>query len=523
MKKQTYYNPIISGYYPDPSIVRVGKDYYLCTSTFEFFPGVPLFHSNNLVNWNQIGHCLTRESQLPLQGAPPSTGILAPTIRYHKGEFYMITTNMTELIKRGVGNFIVKSTKPDGEWSEPIWIEHEGIDPSLYFEDDKAYYCGTGFTEKGQAIILFEIDPNTGEVLSEKKDISYGASGKCPEAPHIYKINDWYYLLLAEGGTEYGHMVTIQRSKNIWGPYESCPNNPILTHRNFNGGEIQCVGHADLFEDHNGNWWMVCLGIRPIGPMLHQLGRETFLVPVEWKNGWPYPSVDKMTLKMEGPIPEEQQERSTDFFADFDEDILPFEFNYIRTPDMENYSIDKENSRIILKGDNNGLSGGLHSPTFIGIRQKDFNSVVTVSVDLDMEDGTVAGLTAYYMDTHHYDIRVRAVENKFYVELNKRIYDLEGSVSKEFIEADKVELRIESTRDKYIFSYSIDGENFIVIGEGLAAGLSTEITEVMTFTGTYLGIFAQNGVAKFDKFEYHWKEEALNKDNKEFSMYPDGK
>lgn len=190
---------------------------------------------------------------------------------------------------------------------------------------------------------------------------------------------------------------------------------------------------------------------------------------------------------------------------------------------MENYIIDKENSRIILKGDNKGLSGGLHSPTFIGIRQKDFNSITTVSVDLDMRDGTIAGLTAYYMDTHHYEIRVRADENKFYVELNKRIYDLEGIVSKKIIEADKVELRIESTRDKYIFSYSIDGENFIVIGEGLAAGLSTEITEVMTFTGTYLGIFAQGGVAKFDKFEYHWEEEALNNDNKEFSMYPDGK
>lgn len=523
MKKETYYNPIISGFYPDPSVVRVNKDYYLCTSTFEFFPGVPIFHSENLVNWNQIGHCLTRESQLPLKDAPPSTGIFAPTIRYHKGEFYMITTNMTELIKRGVGNFIVKSTKPDGEWSDPIWIEHQGIDPSLYFEDDKAYYCGTGFTEKGQAIILFEINPNTGEVLSEKKDISYGVSGKSPEAPHIYKIGDWYYLLLAEGGTEYGHMVTIQRSKNIWGPYEACPNNPILTHRNFNDKSVQCVGHADLFEDHKGNWWMVCLGTRPIGPKLHQFGRETFLVPVEWKDGWPYPTVDKITLEMEGPIPEEKCERKNTFSANFDKDVLPLEFNYIRTPNKENYIIDKQNSKIILKGDDKGLSGGVHSPTFIGIRQKDFNGVVIVSLDLNIEKETIAGLTAYYMDTHHYEIRVRRDNEKVYIELNKRIYDLEAVVFNRIIESDKVELRIESTRDKYIFSYSTDGENFVNIGEGLAAGLSTEITEVTTFTGTYFGIFAQYGDAKFYNFEYQWGEEELKEDNKKFNSYPDRK
>lgn len=523
MEEQVYYNPILSGYYPDPSIVRVDRDYYLCTSTFEFFPGVPLFHSRNLVNWKQIGYCLNRESQLPLNEAMPSTGILAPTIRYNNGVFYMITTNMTELIKRGVGNFIVKTTNPMGEWSEPIWINHEGIDPSLYFEDDKAYYCGTGFDEKGQAIILFEINPDTGEVISDKKTISYGASGKCPEAPHIYKINDYYYLLLAEGGTEYGHMVTIQRSKNIWGPYESCPNNPILSHRNFNGEKVQCIGHGDLFEDHNGNWWMVCLGARPIGPMLHQLGRETYLVPMKWENGWPYTVYPKVELEMKGPVIGEQKRRGTEFYTDFNEDFLPLEFNYIRNPNMENYIIDKENSKIVLKGDKKGLSGGFHSPTFIGVRQKDFKTITIATMDLDMKDKTIGGLTAYYMDTHHYEIRVRKDKDEFHVELNKRIYDLENIVSSHIIEGNKIALRIESTRDRYIFSYSIDNKEFITIGEGLAAGLCTEITEVMTFTGTYIGVFAQNGVIKFNSFKCQWIEEALDKEKEIQSMYPDGK
>ena len=250
--KSSYKNPIITGFNPDPSIVCVGEDYYLCTSSFEYFPGVPLYHSRNLINWQLIGYCLDRESQLDLKNSPSSMGVYAPTIRYYKGTYYMITTNITHAINGGkTGNLIVKTTDISGEWSDPVWIEHEGIDPSLYFEDDKAYYCGTGHDEKGDAIVLFEVDVDSGEILSDKKVISRGCGGKCPEGPHIYKINDWYYLMIAEGGTEYGHMVTMQRSKSIYGPYEKCPYNPILSNRNYGSEAIQCSGHADLFEDNS--------------------------------------------------------------------------------------------------------------------------------------------------------------------------------------------------------------------------------------------------------------------------------
>lgn len=521
IKNSTYYNPILPGFYPDPSIARAGEDYYLCTSTFEFFPGVPLFHSRNLANWEQIGHCLTRESQLPLEGAFPSTGIFAPTLRYHNGKFYMITTNMTQLIKTGKGNFIVQASDPAGEWSEPAWVEHGGIDPSLYFEGDKAYYCGTGFDEKGQGIVLFEINPDTGEILSEKKTISYGCGGKCPEAPHIYKINGFYYLLLAEGGTEYGHMVTIQRSGNIWGPYEPCPDNPVLSHRDYNDALVQCVGHADLLEDHNGNWWMVCLGVRPIGPHLHHLGRDTYLVPVEWKDSWLYPATPKVTLEMQGPLPSEAFERSSNFHTDFEEDRLPHEFNYIRNPKPEDYVLDRSNSRMILKGGKKGLSGGTHSPTFLGIRQKEFRTETTVRLNLELAAGTIAGLTAYYMDTHHYEIRVVSGESGLMVELNKCMYDLEGVTASHAIQGKMIDLRIQSTKDKYLFSYSLDGGEFTAIGEGRTAGLATEITEVMTFTGTYLGIFAQNGMAEFDFFDSTWIDAAAGNELEEKMMYPD--
>ena len=519
IENTTYQNPVIQGFYPDPSIVRVEDDFYLCTSTFEFYPGVPVFHSKNLVNWQQIGHCLTRQSQLPIDNAPVSTGILAPTIRYNDGKFYMITTNMTQLIKGKKGNFIVQSSNPSGPWSEPIWIDHEGIDPSLLFDKGKVYYCGTGFDENGQAIILFEVNPDTGEVLSEKKSISYGCAGKCAEAPHIYKINGYYYLILAEGGTEYGHMITVQRAKDIWGPYETCPTNPFLTHRNINGGDIQCIGHADMVEDQNGNWWMVCLGVRPTGPMLHNLGRETFLLPIEWKDGWPYHCESTVSLEMSGPLPAPLENKSRKFHTDFDEEKLDFDFNYLRNPVEENYLLDSKNSRMILKGSEKGLTGGKHSPTFMGIRQKDFTTSTTVKMDLDLVKGTKAGLTAYHMDTHHYDIEVFAKEDGYYVQLNKSIYDLECVVNSVKVEGKAIYLRIESDKENYYFSYSMDGENFVNIGKGMVAALCTEITEVMTFTGTYIGIFAQNGEAKFDFFNCEWND-ALSSRNTA-SMYPD--
>ena len=318
-----YRNPIISGYNPDPSICRVGDDYYIVNSSFEYFPGVPVYHSKNLVNWELIGNCLDRKSQLLLEKCKPSGGIYAPTLRYHDGTFFMTTTNVSHK-----GNFIVHTKDIKKGWSEPVWIDQGGIDPSLLFDDDgTVYFLSTATDEQGEAgIFMCEINPFTGEKLTESVVISRGCGGRYAEGPHLYKWFGKYYLMLAEGGTEYGHMETMLRSDFPYGPYEACPHNPILTHRDDMREEIYCTGHADMMEDHNGNWWMVCLAIRPCEEksnrvLLHNLGRETFLAPVVWdEEGWPVVG-DKglISLEMDGPLPgpepgKENRDFSDDFF-----------------------------------------------------------------------------------------------------------------------------------------------------------------------------------------------------------------
>ena len=207
---QGYTNPIIKGMNPDPSVCRVGEDYYLVTSSFHYFPGVPVYHSRDLVNWEQIGHVLERESQLPLPEARSWSGIYAPTIRHHDGKFYMITTNCSSK-----GNFIVTATDPAGDWSEPMWIDMPGIDPDLFWDEDgTCWYTGSG----NDGIVQCKINPDTGEQLSEPEMIWFGTDGRYPEAPHIYKKDGWYYLLISEGGTECGHGVTIARSRFVDGP-----------------------------------------------------------------------------------------------------------------------------------------------------------------------------------------------------------------------------------------------------------------------------------------------------------------
>jgi alpha-N-arabinofuranosidase len=491
-----YTNPVIGGFNPDPSIVRTGGDYYLCTSSFEFFPGVPIYHSRNLADWVLINYCLTRESQLKLDHCPPSGGIYAPTIRYHDGIFYMITTNVSDK-----GNFIVHTGDIRGEWSEPAWIDQGGIDPSLFFDEDgSAYFCGTSDFK----IVLFKINPMTGEILSDKKVISRGCGGRYPEAPHIYKKDGRYYLILAEGGTEYGHMVTVQRADRIEGPYEGCPYNPVITHSRTMQHPIQCTGHADIIEDQHGRWWMVLLGTRPTGAMLHHLGRETFLTPVIWEDGWPKVN-GLLELEEEGELPAAGQPQERVFHTDFNSEGLPLEFNRLRNPDTERYVLLPEEGKLRLYGERKGLTGGWHSPTFLGIRQKDFDTVTTARLNLKLDSGTIAGLTAYYMDTHHYDIRINRTDCGLYAELNKSIYDLEAVSSSKEIAGDFIDLRIRSDREKYYFSYSLDGKAFTELGTALTAGLATEATERNTFTGTYLGIFSQNGPAEFTSFHCDWR------------------
>ncbi|GAB2762447.1 glycoside hydrolase family 43 protein [Streptomyces bullii] len=276
----TFANPVIPGFHPDPSICRAGDDYYLACSSFEYFPGVPIFHSRDLVHWTQIGNVLDRLSQLRLPlDTPSSAGIYAPTLRHHDGRFWLITTNVND-----GGNLLFTATDPAGPWSDPIRLpDVHGIDPDLAWDDESNCWCTTA------GVGQIRIDPRTGQSFGPQRRLWSGTPGaKAPEAPHLYRIGEYWYLLIAEGGTERGHGVSVARGRTPNGPFEPCPANPILTHRGTDH-PVQNTGHADLVQAPDGTWWMVLLGVRPRGgtPGWHVLGRETFLAPVSWADGWP--------------------------------------------------------------------------------------------------------------------------------------------------------------------------------------------------------------------------------------------
>jgi len=311
---RTYRNPILSGFYPDPSICRVEDDFYLVTSTFAYFPGIPVFHSRDLCHWKQIGSAIHRPGQLCFDGHGISRGLFAPTIRHNRGFFYILCT----LIDSG-GNFIITAENPAGPWSDPVWLSGaEGIDPSIFFDDDgKAWYTGTRPAPEGEAypgnyeIYIQQIDlsllaAKKNPLIGESAGIWRGALRGCiwPEGPHIYKINGWYYLLHAEGGTGLDHAVCVARAKNISGPWEGKPSNPVVTHRHLGKtADIINTGHADLVDDTAGNWWMVLLASRPSHGVC-PLGRETFMVPVIWEDQWPRVASKTGLIEEAFPLPD---------------------------------------------------------------------------------------------------------------------------------------------------------------------------------------------------------------------------
>lgn len=483
-----YQNPVLRGYNPDPSIVRVGDDFYLVTSTFEFFPGVPVYHSKNLVNWELINHCLTDEEQLPLKGARNSGGIFAPTIRYHDGVFYMITTNVSS-----GGNFLVTTRDIRGKWSKPVYIQHRGIDPSLLFDDGKVYFCATSHEGGRSGIAMYELNVETGELLTDARIVSYGIGGKFPEAPHLYRIGGYYYLLLAEGGTEYGHMVTIFRSRDPYGPYESCPHNPILSHKDFQGSPIQATGHADLIEDQHGHWWLVFLGIRPFEhAMLHNLGRETFLAPVSWDaDGWPVVGhKGRVSLEMEGPLPLPPQEKAKVFEDGFSGDRLHPAWTFVRNPVMDRYQHADDGT--LLRAGEETLADD--TPTAVLMRQQEFDISAELDVRLSaLPDGAQAGLVVYYNKDYHYEIYLTREQGRCLVELGRSVHDIRAVTARQEIpETQDISFKVEADQKSYTFYYRIQDE-WLLLGSGSSAGLCTEGTMSMTFTGTFIGAFAARG------------------------------
>ncbi|HWS57953.1 MAG TPA: family 43 glycosylhydrolase [Actinotalea sp.] len=279
--------PVLPGFHPDPTVCRVGDTYYLATSSFEYGPAVPVFRSTDLRDWQPIGHALATAAHVDLTAALPSSGVLAPTLRHHDGRFWLITTNLAD----GGGQLVVSATDPSGPWSAPTRFPTlSGIDPDLAWDEDgRCHVSFAGFGPHGpEGIQQVEVDLERGDVLTARRHLWSGTGAKFPEAPHLYHVGDWWYLVIAEGGTERGHAVSVARSRSVSGPFEGCPANPVLTRRGTDR-PVQSTGHADLVERPDGRWAAVYHGVRPRGgsPQWHVLGRETFVDEIEWSDGWP--------------------------------------------------------------------------------------------------------------------------------------------------------------------------------------------------------------------------------------------
>lgn len=507
----TFKNPILPGFYPDPSICRVGADFYLVTSTFAYFPGVPIFHSRDLVNWEQIGHILDRPSQLELQGAGHSQGIFAPTIRHHNGIFYMITTNVS-----GGGNFMVTASDPKGPWSEPIWLDTPGIDPSLYFDDDgTAYYCGTRPAPEGEKyggnweVYLQRLNLDTNELEGPTYALWRGAliDAIWPEAPHIYKKDDYYYLLISEGGTGHHHAVTIARSKQIMGPYVGNPANPILTHRHLGRDfPIVNVGHGDLVDTPQGEWWMVLLASRPAGGYYRNLGRETFLVPVVWEDGWPIVSPGTGKVEWEYPKPKlpEHSVVPKTVRDDFNEPTLDFIWNGLRTFADPFFSLDERPGYLRLYLKEETLSE-LKTPSFLGRRQQHHNFTATTCLEFTPHsEYEEAGLVALQSDKFHYRFVVSLESNNQVIKVVKVEHGNESVLASEPISAGPIYLEISAQGQAYDFHFGFEPKQMKPLYQGANGRiLSTDVAG--GFVGTYLGMYASsNGQKSKNRADFDW-------------------
>ncbi len=488
----TYGNPVIPGFHPDPSVCRAGDEYVLVTSSFTYSPGVPVFRSENLVDWEQIGHVLDRPSQLDLTQTRDwsSLGIYAPTIRFHDGRFWVVTTNVGT---KGATTFLVTAEDPAGPWSDPVPVPVAGIDPDLAWDDDGN--CWVHFSGMG-GIARCRIDPSTGEVIAGP-DLTWSGSGlQFPEAPHIFKRDDTWYLMIAEGGTHGGHGVSIARGPSPAGPWEGGPSNPILSHRSTDR-PIQNIGHADMVEAIDGSWWLVLLGVRPLGisPGFHVLGRETFLTPVEWTSKWPVPG--ELQLEMDSRPPGPTQPVGTCGREDFDTPELAPHWVGIRRSPRTLTSLRGRPGWLVLHGAEATLDSP--EPVFVGRRQQ--HSRCRVRARVDAGAAAEAGLAILMDETSHYEVAVRRGQ----IIARARIGPLDAVVGVAPCPPDPVVVTIGTEPDAYgpdavTLGYQDSGGESHQLARLDGRYLSTEVTG--GFLGRTIGMYVVGGDAAFDWFDY---------------------
>lgn len=467
-------NPILPGFHPDPSICKANGKYYIIVSTFEYYPGLPIYCSDNLLTWEFCCFALNKKEHLDLSSSKHSAGLYAPTIRYHDNQFYIVCTN-----KATFGNFLITSKQITGPWSEPVFIGTGGIDPSLFWDDDgSCFYCSTGSEGNVRGILGYYLDVQTGKPLSKPRLISLGNGGHSVEGPHIFKRDGYYYLLTAEGGTEYNHHETIARSTSLTGPYEAPPRSTILSNVAEKENPVQATGHMDIFQDEDSNWYAVFLGIRKFGKaLLHNLGRETFMEKVSWDSeGWPIIGEDGTTKII---ADDKEQVLTIPFDASFDS----HPWQYLRYKRENYFQIAQESLTVDDHGDRDR-----NIPALLCYRQTAFNQVFSTTVERERSQAQYYGITAFYTSDYHYDLAICGDD----IALAYTIHGLSSTVRKIPISGNRLHLEIKATRETYAFFC-----NDTLIGTLPIAGLCTETTMYMTFTGTLFGLFAYHGKAVF--------------------------
>jgi xylan 1,4-beta-xylosidase len=506
----SFRNPVLAGFYPDPSICRVGDDFYLINSSFAFFPGIPIFRSHDLVTWTQLGHVVDRPGQLKYDGLGVSRGIFAPALSYHDGTFYVVCT----MVDAG-GNFVMTAKNPAGPWSDPIWLKFDGIDPSLFFTDDgRAFLVNNGppegkpLYEGHRAIWIQQFDPATQQLIGPRSVIVNGGVelAKKPvwiEGPHLFQRHGWFYLSCAEGGTGDDHSQVILRSQSVTGPFVPWDKNPILTQRDLDGtvpGAVTSTGHADLVIGRDDNWWAVFLGCRPFAGRFYATGRETFLLPATWtSDDWPVILPPGTRVPSQLAAPKRSSARSTSDPApvsltgnftwrdEFENSSLSPLWVMLRAPHETWWNLTQKKGYLDLTPRRDTLSGA-GNPSFLGRRLQHARFDASTALEPPETSGVSAGLVAFQNETHNYYLGVLRTEGNltlFLERLNGRAPERIAQASLPIIP--HLELRISGDDRKLAFAYQIStGEWQTLVADADATVITTQAAG--GFVGAMVGL-----------------------------------
>lgn len=501
----TFNNPILPGYHPDPSICRKGDDYYLVNSTFVWYPGLPIYHSKDLVNWELIGHAINRPDMVDFDGLPDKLGLFAPTIRYHDGVFYIINTCVACKM-----NFYITATDPAGPWSDPIWLENaDGIDPSLMWDEDgKCYYTGMkGPKEKqwkDQCVIYNqELDLEQQKLVGEEHILSYGHANNAsyPEGPHLYKIKDKYLLMISEGGTGMYHALTVHHSDSINGSYVSDYINPVLSHRHF--GEdypLHAIGHGDLVQTQNGEWWCVLLGKRRIDNVT-TLGRETFLAKVEFEGQTPIfnPGYGKVLMEQARPDLPWTPVAKEPVKDQFEGIKLGMKWCTIRTPKESFYAV--SDGRLKLKLRKEVMDSLVNSSILLQrVEHHKFEAMTMMSFKTSKANEQ-AGITIYRTNENHYIL----VKDKNSLLLIKSFMEEKTEVARIPYTSKEVYLHVEANGLDVQFSYGESPEALKPIGTKQDLIVIADGQGNAMFNGPGIGVYAtSNGIESGNKAMFNW-------------------